>query len=107
MSNTKVKIAEAGERLANEFQRAIPLDPRSRYGKKPSEAEIQARTQVELAKFYETARAERQKLGLGIIGRARLAFSLQQKLLARGYGATLVKQVLMAMLATVLVGDKR
>ncbi|TFW10291.1 hypothetical protein E4K72_01635 [Oxalobacteraceae bacterium OM1] len=107
MGMTKSVIEEASAKLAEEFQRAVPLDPRMKYGKKPSDSEIQSRIESDLKKFYDVAGQERQRLGLGIIGRAKLAFSLQQKLLAKGYAAPIVKQVLMALLASVLVGGNK
>ena len=101
-------IKEISERLFAEFQRAVPLHPeKNRKGKKLTECEIAASSETALKNFFEAARAERARHRLGIIGRARVAFALQQHLLAAGYASVLVKQVLFSMLAAVFVGDGR
>ena len=63
-------------------------------------------TESGLKKFYEAARVEREQHRLGVIGRARVAFALQQRLLAAGYPPAIVKQVLFAMLISAFVGGK-
>lgn len=108
MSKTPGLIDQICDKLSEEFQRAVPLQPdQVKRGKRLSESEIKASSEVALKKFYETAYQERQRHGLGVIGRARVAFGLQQRLLQAGYPPPLVKQVLFAMLATVFVGGKR
>jgi hypothetical protein len=98
------KIQTICESLFEEFQRLIPL-LRSGNGRRPSEKEIQAASAAGLSRFYAAAKAERQKYRLGIVGRARVAFGLQQRLLDAGYPPHLVKQVLFAMLSSAFVGD--
>ena len=63
---------------------------------------------AEEANDREIARmeAEREKHRLGVIARARVAFGLQQRLLAAGYPPALVKQVLFAMLVSAFVGKR-
>lgn len=108
MRNSQGTVPEISERLFAEFQRAVPLRPeQSRKGRKLSEREIAANSEAALKNFFEVARAERARHRLGIIGRARVAFALQQKLLAAGYAPDLVKQVLFSMLAAVFVGGSR
>lgn len=108
MSKTQGAIQNICDKLSEEFQRAVPLRPELiKRGKKISENEIKSSSEAALKKFYETAFQERQRHGLGVIGRARVAFGLQQRLLQAGYPPPLVKQVLFAMLATVFVGGKR
>ena len=108
MRKSQGTVQEISERLFAEFQRAVPLHPeQSRKGKKLTEREIAANSEAALKKFFDAARAERARNSLGIIGRARVAFALQQSLLAAGYAPALVKQVLFSMLAAVFVGDTR
>lgn len=107
MEKTQGTIQDISEKLCEEFQRAVPLHPaKAKRGKKPSESEVRLSSEAALKKFYEVANIERQRHRLGIIGRARVAFALQQRLLQAGYPAPLVKQVLFAMLTAVFVGNK-
>lgn len=108
MRKTQGIVLEISERLFTEFQHALPLHPeKSRKGKKLTEREIAANSEAALKNFLKAARAERTRHRLGIIGRARVAFSLQQRLLAAGYAPALVKQVLFSMLAAAFVGGSR
>lgn len=108
MSEATGRIDKICDKLSEEFQRVVPIQPdRVKWGKQFSENEIKSTSEAGLKKFYEAAYQERQRHGLGVIGRARVAFGLQQRLLRAGYPAPLVKQVLFAMLATVFVGGKR
>ncbi len=107
MFKTQGRIQGICERLSDAFCDAVPLHPERVSGRKrPSETEIALATESGLKKFYEAARAEREQHRLGIISRARVAFLLQQRLLAAGYPAVLVKQVLFAMLVSAFVGSK-
>ena len=107
MKKTPGSVPAISERLCAEFQRVVPLHPdKPSRNKRPSDNEIKSASEAALDRFYELARQERQNHRLGVIGRARVAFSLQQRLLAAGYPAPLVKQVLFAMLMLVFVGDK-
>jgi len=108
MGKTQGPIQEISEKLCDEFQRAVPLHPdKIKRGKKLSDSEIKADSEAALKKFYQLAHEERLRHRLGVIGRARVALNLQQRLLKAGYSAPLVKQVLLAMLASVFVGNKR
>lgn len=101
-------VQNASEQLAETFKRLVPLQPASPKGGDAVAAEERSRSNAEsLAKFYECARAERSKLGLGIIGLARVAFGVQQRLLAAGYPPQMVKQVLFAMLTSAFVGKQQ
>lgn len=98
-------IEQVAERLTSAFRTAVPLPEEMIKGKKkPSQAEIRQKVESGLAHFYEAARAERNRLRLGLISRARVAFHLQKGLLAAGYAPSLVKQVLFAMLVAAFVG---
>lgn len=100
------KVAEAGERLFAVFQHTVPLPDSFGNRRKPQELEIRRRVDAGLAKFYDAVRVERDRMHLGIIGRARLAFDLQRRLLAVGYAPPLVKHVVFAMLVAAFVGRR-
>ena len=98
-------VQDSGETLVAVFLKAVPLPDTFAKGKRASSrADIDRMTQAGLQKFYEAARNERENRRLGLIGRARVAFFLQQRLLAAGYAPELVKQVLFAMLVSAFVG---
>lgn len=109
MAKAQGRIQAISQTLFEEFQRALPLrmDGGARGAKKPSAKDIQSATESGLRKFYEAARQERLRHRLGIIGRARVAFGLQQRLIEAGYPPLLVKQVLFALLTSAFTGDKR
>lgn len=99
------EISAACDRLFAVFTEAVPSPERlARQGRKPAEADVVRLVEQGLARFHAAAREERQQQRLGIIARARLAFALQRRLLAAGYDAALVKQVLFAMLVQAFVG---
>lgn len=101
-------VQNASEQLVETFKQLVPLQPVPPKGSHAVAAEGQSKSNAEpLAKFYECARAERTRLGLGVIGLARLAFGVQQRLLAAGYPPQMVKQVLFAMLTSAFVGKQR
>ena len=108
MAKKNGKIPDSCDRLGDAFQRLVPLHPESFKGKKhPTEKEINATSERALQQFLEAAHEERLQQGLGIIGRARVAFGLQQRLIKAGYPPELVKQVLFSMLSSAFVGDKK
>ncbi len=105
---SKAKIPDICDHLCEMFQQLAPLHPTLPKGrKKPSEKDIKLASERGVQQFLELARAERLKHQLGIIGRARVALGLQQRLLQTGYPAALIKQVLFAMLASAFVGDSK
>jgi hypothetical protein len=104
MKNKVGLIDDISERLSKEFQLALPLRPEMKpRGKKLSEQEIKSQTETGLKRFYLCAEEEKSRHRLGVIARARVAFGLQRRLLEAGYPGPLVKQVLVAMLASVFV----
>lgn len=104
----KKQIQEVCERLATFFIQAVPRQQALVKGRKqPSAGDLAAGVESGLRRFYEVARAEREQQRLGVIGRARVAFGLQQRLFEAGYPPVLVKQVLFAMLMSAFVGKKR
>lgn len=108
MAKTRGKIPDSCDRLSEAFQRLVPLHPETIKGRKrPSDKEIKATSELALQQFFAAAREERLRQGLGVIGRARVAFGLQQRLMKAGYPPALVKQVLFAMLSSAFVGDQK
>lgn len=107
MTKLSGRIQDISEHLSREFHRLIPLYPEKPKTGRPSEKQLQATYEKALKLFYELAHEQRLQHGLGIISRARVAFALQQKLLAAGYPSSLVKQVLFAMLTTAFVGERK
>jgi hypothetical protein len=108
LANTLGRIRDICDRLSEIFQRLVPLRPDSAAGRKrPSAKDVAATSEHALQRFFEAAREERLKHGLGFIGRARVAFGLQQRLTQAGYPPPLVKQVLFAMLTSAFIGDNK
>lgn len=103
----KKQIEDICERLANAFASSVPRDIGAKGGRKPSEKLVAAKVDSGLQRFYEEARLERERHQLGVIGRARVAFGLQEHLLAQGYPPVLVKKVLFALLVSSFVGKQR
>lgn len=108
MANTRGKIADSCDRLSEAFQRLVPLHSAPLKGRKrPTKQELKATSEQALQQFLAAAREERLQQDLGVIGRARVAFGLQQRLIKLGYPPALVKQVLFAMLSSAFIGDKK
>lgn len=102
------QVQEISQRLCEKFQQLLPLNPQPATGRRQSsEKEIFAISEAALHRFYEAAHIERERHHLGILARARVAFTLQQSLLKAGYPPDIVKQVLFAMLTAAFVGQKR
>lgn len=95
------------EQLTEAFKRLVPLQPVRPKGGKPTIDALTKASSKALAEFYKVAQVEREQNRLGIIGRARVAFGLQQRLLAAGYPSPLVKQVLFAMLTSAFIGEQK
>lgn len=101
-------VSQISDRLAIFFLDAVPLQAVHRKGGRPlSREQLLARVEAGLARFYDAARAERTAHGLGVIGQARVALGLQQRLLAAGYPLQQVRQVLFSMLAAAFVARQR
>lgn len=108
MANTRGKIPDSCDRLSEAFQRLVPLHPQPLKGRKrPTEQELKATSERGLQQFLAAAREERLRQRLGVFGRARVAFGLQQRLIKLGYPPPLVKQVLFAMLTSAFVGGQK
>lgn len=95
-------VTEAGERLFSLFQSVVPLQGAG--AGKSSAAPSLKNLETGLERFYAEARRQRTQFRLGVIGRARVALYLQQRLLGEGYPPSLVRHVLFAMLLSAFVG---
>lgn len=106
MTKTQGIVRQISSKLCSEFQRVVPLQPpkQTKQGKWLSEEEIKTNSEAALKRFYDVSRNEIHAASLGVIGRARVAFDLQQRLIDAGYAPTLVKQVLFSMLISVFIG---
>jgi len=101
-------VLRATDQLTEEFQRLVPLQVEMpKGGRIPTTSELSKTTGKALDEFYAVARNVREQNQLGVVGRARVAFGLQQRLVSAGYPGHLVKQVLFAMLTAAFVGAKR
>lgn len=108
MARAQEQIRDICDRLSETFQRLVPLHPQPVKGRKrPTEKELKATSERVLQQFLAAAREERSRRSLGVVGQARVAFGLQQRLMKVGYPPPLVKQVLFAMLASAFVGGKK
>ncbi len=98
-------IPTLSQTLVDAFGRIVPLHGHPTHGKKrPSKGEIAALSATHLQRFMDQARQVRTQHRLGLLARARVAFAVQQQLLALGYPAPLVKQVLFALLTAAFTG---
>ena len=102
------KIQEISDRLFLVFQEGLSLEhSKSRLGKKPSDRTLKTVADAALAKLYVAAENERKTNHLGILGRARVAFHLQQRMITAGYPLPLVRQVLVSLLMSAFIPRSR
>jgi hypothetical protein len=94
---TVSRYSDAAEALESAF---IAVIPKPKKNKAPSKAEWA----VALEKFNAQAREVRARYRLGLIGRAVVAYRLQPRLLAMGYGTDVVRQILFSMVLHAFVG---
>ena len=97
------QVQEIADRLFFVFQSVSPCD-RPGLRREQSAQDRERLVDAGLKRLYAEAAAEREKHRLGVLGRARVAFHLQQKMIAAGYPPLLVRQVLFAMLASAFTG---
>lgn len=94
---------EIGDRLFSLFQSAAPVGcADAKRDRSPREWE--RLVGLGLKRLYAEAAVEREKYHLGILGRARVAFHLQNKMMAAGYPPSLVRQVLFSLLVSAFAG---
>jgi len=92
------KVAEAAAALEQAFLRSAPESRK----KQLSEAEWTR----SLKKFYDEAGQIRLRFSLGFIARARVAYRLQQRLIAAGYPADAVRKVVFSLILNSFAGGK-
>lgn len=97
------KIDDISDQLFHQFQSTVSVHG-ERPGSKKVKGEKERQVEVGLQQLYAAAAIARQERRLGVIGRARVAFSLQDKMVRAGYPPALVRQVLFALLASAFVG---
>lgn len=95
---------EFADQLFEAFCRTLPLNSAAlREYKRKSADDQREIVRKRLDAFLATAREERQRRRLGIIGRARVAYALQKRMLEAGYPHQLTKQILLALLMSAFV----
>ena len=90
------RAAEAAAALEDAFRKIVPRTRK----KATSEAEWAEG----LKRFYAEAKVIRQRYSLGVIGRARAGYRLQQQLAAAGYPPQVVRQVVFSLLLNAFTG---
>jgi len=93
------KVQELAAQLFRRFQTILPLIPQRKAQKIPPK-----KVQEQLERFYAEARAQREEQRLGLIGKARVVFCLQQHMMDAGYPPELVRKVLFSLLLSSFVG---
>jgi hypothetical protein len=83
------KTMDAAVALAEAFFRAVPSDKKKRLSEKE--------WTLSLARFHRDAKAIRLRYALGFIGRARAAYYFQQRLIAAGFQADVVRKVVFSL----------
>lgn len=91
------RYSDATGVLEAAFARSVPAGKKK---KPPTQAEWAAA----LEKFNGEARVIRAQFHLGVIGRAVVAYRLQQRLMASGYPPDVVRQLLFSMILNAFVG---
>jgi hypothetical protein len=94
------RTEHAVEDLSQAFERLF----RAETGKRATRDRIRKAAEDRVESFLDAAREARTRHRLGLIGRARVAYLLQKRLLAAGYPAGIVKQVIFAMIAASFTG---
>ena len=91
------RYTDATDKLESAFVGVLPSGKRR---KPPTQAEWT----TALERFNAEARLIRNQFHLGMIGRAVVAYRLQQRLMASGYPADVVRQLLFSMVLSAFVG---
>lgn len=93
------KVAEATAALEDAFRKIVP---RSR-----KKATDEAEWAAGLKRFYGEAKDIRQRYSLGVIGRARAGYRLQQRLAAAGYPSHVVREVVFSLILNAFSGKAK
>ena len=92
------KVAEAVVALEQAFLRSAPTNKKKRL----SEDEWAH----SLKKFHAEASEIRQRFSLGFLARARVAYLLQQRLIAAGFRADAVRKLVFSLILSSFSGEK-
>lgn len=92
------KLTDASDALAEAFFRSVPKNR----SKRASEVEW---TKA-LDRFYDEARVIQERSSIGVLGRARVAYLFQRKLLAAGLDADTVRKVVFSLVFSSLPSKK-
>lgn len=97
-------VEEFANFLFEAFCRTLPLNSAAlrEYKRKSADAQREM-VKKRLDAFFAMAHEERERRRLGIIGRARVAYALQKRMLEAGYPHQLTKQILLALLMAAFV----
>jgi hypothetical protein len=90
------KASQATDELLAAFSRVVPSSKKGRMSEQD--------WTVAIEKFHGEAREIRRRLSLGILARARSAFMLQQRLLAAGIPADVVRKLVFTLVLNVFSG---
>lgn len=92
------KVSDAADALEQAFLRSVPANKKKRLN-------VDEWT-ISLQKFYLEASEIRRRYSLGLIARARVAFNLQQRLMAAGFPAEAVRKVVFSLILSSFTGQK-
>ncbi len=92
------KVAEAAAALEEAFLSSAPTNKKKRLSE-----EAWANS---LTKFHAAASEIRRRFSLGLLGRARAAYLLQQRLIAAGFQADVVRKVVFSLILNSFSGKK-
>ena len=92
------KVTEATDALEKAFLNSAPTNKKKRLSE-----EAWANS---LIKFHGEASEIRQRFSLGLLGRARAAYLLQNRLMALGFQADVVRKVVFSLILNSFTGKK-
>lgn len=96
-------VGLVAQRLFEVFRRTVPT-PAERLARQGRRARSTEDFSPSLGRFYEQAKELRKEYRLGILARARVAYTLQRDMIAAGYPAGMTRQVLFSMIVLAFVG---
>ncbi|MDP2794195.1 MAG: hypothetical protein Q8O25_08980 [Sulfurisoma sp.] len=97
-------MEEVADHLFEAFCKTLPPNSAAmREYKRKSADDQREMVRKRLDAFFATAREEQERRRLGVIGRARVAYALQKRMLEAGYPRHLTKQILLALVMSAFV----
>jgi hypothetical protein len=90
------KVTQATDELLAAFFRSAPSSKKGRISEQDWTNSLE--------KFHREARDIRQRLSLGVLARARVAFMLQQRLISEGFPADVVRNLVFTLLLNAFSG---